>query len=99
MLKTLCHAERITFVDHAILIDNGFAWLLDQARDNGTLYERDRRLARVRQCAAGVHDRFSSHGGAGGVWGGWVGVRLCEMEREREVVSVWRGVSAFMSVS
>ena len=64
VLKTLCLAERITFVDHAILIDDGFAWLLDQVRDNGTLHERDRRLAQVRQCV-GIHKRFSSHGGGG----------------------------------
>ena len=47
VLKTLCHAESITFIDHGNLIDNGFAWLLDQVRDNGTLHERDRRLAQV----------------------------------------------------
>ena len=47
VLKTLCHAERITFIDHSNLVDNGFAWLLDQVRDNGTLHERDRRLAQV----------------------------------------------------
>lgn len=49
VLKTLCHAEKITFVDRPHLIDNGFQWLLDQINGNGTLEEKDRRLAKVRK--------------------------------------------------
>lgn len=47
VLKTLCHAEKIAYVDHAVLIDVGFNWLLDQVdEEEGKLRELDRRLAR-----------------------------------------------------
>ncbi|KAL8562826.1 hypothetical protein ACOMHN_004518 [Nucella lapillus] len=46
VLKTLCHAEQFTFVDHESLVMAGFAWLLNQVREDGKLTERDRRLAR-----------------------------------------------------
>ncbi|XP_076436556.1 complement C3-like [Babylonia areolata] len=49
VLKTLCQAEQITFVDHDSLIMMGFAWLLDQVRHDDVLIERDRRLARPSQ--------------------------------------------------
>ncbi|XP_005093011.2 complement C3 [Aplysia californica] len=43
--KTLCHASRLTFVDHDTLIKTSFQWLLSQVSENGTMEERDWRLA------------------------------------------------------
>ncbi|KAK7453355.1 hypothetical protein BaRGS_00039646, partial [Batillaria attramentaria] len=48
VLKTLCQAEKIAFIDHDTLIDIGFDWLLDQVNgEDGSLVELDNRLART----------------------------------------------------
>nr|AVP12645.1 complement C3-like protein 2 [Littorina littorea] len=48
VLKTLCHAKRITFIDTESLITRGFIWMSEQGHreTSGALNERDRRLAR-----------------------------------------------------
>lgn len=45
VLKTLCQADRLAFIDHKRITTPGFQWLLQQINSNGTLIEIDRRLA------------------------------------------------------
>ncbi|CAL1534288.1 unnamed protein product [Lymnaea stagnalis] len=45
VLKTLCHATNLAFVDKKNLIDDGFSWLQSQVYRNGTLREQDWRLS------------------------------------------------------
>lgn len=47
VLRTLCHASKLTFIDQENLIDKSFSWLAEQVpRDGkGSVQERDWRLA------------------------------------------------------
>ncbi|RUS83263.1 hypothetical protein EGW08_008986 [Elysia chlorotica] len=46
VLKTLCYASELTFLDKESLIDKSFSWLAEQVKDqSGTVIENDARLS------------------------------------------------------